>query len=545
MTKEIWTMAGKPASPPSSSALPNLTQTDRVLLDLLRDGVAERSAIRNERAGSRAPKPEDTKRARLERNQERLEALFNEASARPAINRAFRDASVDTEELRAKADRAAWRDIATAVNIIRSPAERQADERRREAIAEVARAIVEKRGGGAQETGAAWMDVLEEQVRASFTGQDMRDAVVAKRLVDWTEAALGLVPGPVAARARLALVEHAYGEADGAERWPLRDALREVFSEDKTGRYARPSPDAEFADGRAQRPREVNRIWLDEGEVTPQGERQVREFVDAAQPAERSAEPGLIPRLRGYFAGKQPETGTGIDQDVLGEDDGIPESLRRRYAVHVSDDRRTIELFEAGAKTAAITLDAKSISTSHNEGAVIADIILLARDRGWQSLKVAGTAEFKDAVWLEARKAGLVAQHEPSSAVKAALEKWERERPANQIQQAPAPSSDASPRDELARAFAAKSPEQRLADPRFRNAQLELMIGIRTAEKELARPIAEMPEVAKALTAAVREQLANGKVFDAPFVRPSMPKAVPRQAPKPRIEADRITSPRP
>lgn len=83
-----------------------------------------------------------------------------------------------------------------------------------------------------------------------------------------------------------------------------------------------------------------------------------------------------------------------------------------------------------------------------------------------------------------------------------------------------------------------------MADPRFRNAQLVLAIGIRSAEKELGRPIAEMPDVAKAMTAAIREQLAAGKVFDAPFVKPSQPTPVPRPVAAPRIEPERVASPR-
>ena len=198
----------------------------------------------------------------------------------------------------------------------------------------------------------------------------------------------------------------------------------------------------------------------------------------------------------------------------------MPDALKRRYAVHVSRDGQTIELFEAGAKAAAITLDAKSIRTSHNEGVAISDIILLARDRGWQALKVSGTAEFKDAVWLEASKAGLSVQHDPSSAARAALAKWDQERPANQIQQdgsARTREQGAQRGDELAQAFAAKSAEERLADPRLRNAQLELMIGIRTAEKELKRPIAEMPEVTQALTAAVPRTAGAGNDVRRPF----------------------------
>ena len=523
-----------------------LAQTDRVLLDLLRDGIAERSAIRNARGEARAQRPEDTKRARLEHTQQRLETILEEALGIPTINRALRDRDFDIPALREAGERGAWREVVTAINVVRPTAERQAEDQRRAAIAEATRAIVETRDGGQANDRGRWIEALEEQVRGSVGGKDPADAEAAKRLLEWAEAALSVVPEPVAIGARVALVDHAYGRREVGpddQRSPIQVALRVLLKEDDSGRYTHPSHGEAETREQARRPRELNRIWADEGGATPHGERQVEELADASRPAEPTAEQGLFGRLRGYFRARQ-EAASPL-RDVVGEDDGIPESLRRRYAIHVSDDRKTIELFEAGAKAPAITLDAKSISTPHDEGVVIADIIVLARDRGWQSLKVAGSAEFKDAVWFEASKAGLVAQHEPSSAVKAALAKWEAERPQNEIQQAPSsPSQATSAGKDLARAFAEKSPEERLADPRLRNAQLELMVGIRTAEKELKRPIAEMPDVAKALTAAVRQQLESGRAFDAPFVKPSPPKPVLREVAKPKIDPDMASWPR-
>ena len=297
-------------------------------------------------------------------------------------------------------------------------------------------------------------------------------------------------------------------------------------------------------------PAGLNRITAADGLESEGSERQIASLAAAsAEPgdgiAAKDAGAGLWSRLRSLAERRRADNEPHNQPADPAED--LPEALRRRYGVHVSEDRKTIQLFENGMSTPAITLDDRAISTPHNNGAVIADVVLLARDRGWQSLKVSGTAEFKDAVWLEAAKQGLSVGHDASPAARAAFEKWDRERPNNEVQEAGPPSGQGPSRRqgaELAAAFMQKSAEERLADPRLRNAQLELMVGIRTAEKELRKPIAEMPDVALALTAAVREQLVQGKVFDAPFVKPSQPRASTKPVLNPRIEADRIPPPR-
>jgi hypothetical protein len=323
--------------------------------------------------------------------------------------------------------------------------------------------------------------------------------------------------------------------------------------EDRQGEAQAPAQPGASAvqqpDDTTSRRKPANRIEAPDAEETASSLRQVAEFAEhlaSATVAPATPGPTLFARARAFLQdrGDKEVPAAPIDDDA---GDGVPEALRQRYAVHVSDDRKTISLFEKGSKTAAITLDGHSIMTPHNEGVVIADIVALARDRGWQALKISGTAEFKDAVWLEANKAGLTVQHEPSAAIQAHFAKWERDRPENRIQAATPARPDGPARttgDELGAAFAAKTSEERLADPRFRNAQLELMVGVRTAEKELGRPIADMPDVLQALTAAVRQQLAHGRVFDAPFVKAEQRKAVTRQVTNPKIDADRIPPPR-
>lgn len=430
------------------------------------------------------------------------------------------------------------------------------DDVRREVVLRAAQAIDAGREGGADVT-TEWLDDLEREVRASYGARDPGDEEVAARFVEWAEEALVSASNPVAKAAqatleRAATIRGVEGAVIGAE--PI---LRELGAEGDqridaeslaltAARTPAEPEDPAVVPRRAQAEGErFNRIEP-VVEESGQGARQVADFVDRVASTGQKPpvrRPGLFARLRGMIDREGPEVAQERPDTPASDD--ISEALRRRYAVHVSDDRKTIQLFENGARSPAITLDARSISTSHNEGVVVADVVALARDRGWQALKVAGTAEFKDSIWLEGSKAGLTVQHEPSPAVRAAFEKWDQERPENRIEQGPAKPDGVAPRrDDLGASFAAKSPEERLADPRLRNAQLELMIGIRTAEQELGRPIAEMPDVMKALSVAVREQLSNGRVFDAPFVKPEQPRAAPKQIVNPKIEADRIPPPR-
>lgn len=405
---------------------------------------------------------------------------------------------------------------------------------------------------------------LEDQVRVSVGQGAGTDAAVASLLFDRVERVIDIAPAPIADELRQALVRRAYEaelEDDTAPRH--RDRVgREpagVMAGDEEGRYAVPErirraeqdlrATEEAAERQVDGPRRndrVNRIEAADGARSEQADRQVEEFVELVREPTRIAtasdRSGLLSRLRDFVSRRDVEV---VGQGAPDADEAtIPEALRRWYGVHVSDDQRKIELFETGAKAAAITLDSRSISTPHNEGAVIAHVVALARDRGWQTLKVDGTAEFKEVIWLEATKVGLAVTHQPSPATLAAYEKWNRERPENRAQRAPRQGTEAQQqgREDLGTLFAARSPEERLADPRLRNAHLELVAGIRTAEKELGRSIGELPEVRRALTAAVGQRLSSGKVFEAPFLTPDRVHPTVKQINNPTIDGDKIPS---
>lgn len=94
----------------------------------------------------------------------------------------------------------------------------------------------------------------------------------------------------------------------------------------------------------------------------------------------------------------------------------------------------------------------------------------------------------------------------------------------------------------LAQSFLDKTPEQRLADPRLRDAQLTLAIGFRTAEQQLGGPVAQLPDVADQLQRAVSRQLAAGHLFDTPVIKP--PQQPVEEASLRHAEAERPAPPK-
>ena len=558
---------GGPAEPLGEHSA-GLSEGDRELLLTVSQHTASREALYENLDDGFDAFQRELYYEKIDVNQDRLNEALESVLKSPSLSSAFTKAGYDPDELRSLGKDGAWdSDVADVIYFVGSGLNRHEVAARQEAASQQVTAMEQAGVDQRPSTADRLVTEFEGQVRADIAGGDRIDeSEVASRLVDRVEQVIAMAPEPIADQLRQALMRRAFeAELDGDGAPVPRDRLGSelgmiLAGDDEDGRSPIPTRDrraesdleaAEEARSRQEKRRHEgsNRIEASDGASSEQSAGQVREFVELiAEPASRATEAhgvGFLGRLRGMLRPGDTKTTTSA---VAADDDAtIPEALRRRYGVHVSDDQKKIELFESGAKVASITLDARSISTSHNEGVVIADVVALARDRGWQTLKVDGTAEFKDAVWLEANKVGLAVNHHPSSATQATYKKWDRERPDNKVQQAPGAQSDGvtrPARQDLAALFADKNPEDRLADPRLRNAQLELMIGIRTAEKELGKTIGEMPDVQKALTAAVGQRLANGKVFDPPFVKPEQTRPAARQVVNPTIEADKIPAPR-
>lgn len=274
------------------------------------------------------------------------------------------------------------------------------------------------------------------------------------------------------------------------------------------------------------------------------------QLIAATPPAEKDVKPGtakpddggFMKQLGDRFFRRNEQTASATPPDAKRSDESAVETARKpkladdkceladdienrvkaRYTVVATNQGKKVELYEQGIDKPAISLDAKSISTTADRGAVVQDVVTLARDRGWQTLKVSGSATFKDEVWLEASKQGIKAAHEPSPRMQAEFDKWKQLQPGNTVADA-RPDAPGAPlrKEDLGQLFTRLSPQERLADPRFQNAQLELAVTNRVAERETGNRLAQMPEVERALVGLIAAQLSNGKVFDTPHVKPA------------------------
>ena len=80
----------------------------------------------------------------------------------------------------------------------------------------------------------------------------------------------------------------------------------------------------------------------------------------------------------------------------------IPESVRQRF--HVSDDKY---YFRDQKQTLAFEDKGQKITTGHEQSLVVQSMVELAVAKGWQGIKVRGTATFKREAWLAASERGL------------------------------------------------------------------------------------------------------------------------------------------
>ena len=220
-------------------------------------------------------------------------------------------------------------------------------------------------------------------------------------------------------------------------------------------------------------------------------------------------------------------------------------AIRKNYlVVHESGK---VGLYEPASKAPTITLDAKSISTKHEKGAAIEDSVKLALDRGWTSLKVNGTQEFKDAVWLEAKKYDLKVAHAPSPVVRAEFEKWREtnelrpvpqrsglENPAAAKGQTPAAPAPEKPQRDLGSDYLKSTVQQRLQDPQLRNAELSARAARDIATQKFGADNPKLPIALANVDKIVSEKLRTGHTFSVPMQTPPTPK-IPTPA-KPRHE---------
>jgi putative DNA primase/helicase len=115
-----------------------------------------------------------------------------------------------------------------------------------------------------------------------------------------------------------------------------------------------------------------------------------------------------------------PQLPNGKQADKEREDDTIVlrlPDLSRRYlkagdAYYFRDDHTTLAFSDQG----------KRLHTAHDDADVARSMVQLAAGKGWQSLKLSGSEEFKREAWLEANLRGLAVEgYEPKAPDKARL----------------------------------------------------------------------------------------------------------------------------
>lgn len=221
------------------------------------------------------------------------------------------------------------------------------------------------------------------------------------------------------------------------------------------------------------------------------------------------------------------------------------ETIRKNYLVVHENGK--VGLYEPSAKAPTITIDAKAISTKHEKGAAIEDSVKLALDRGWTSLKVNGTQEFKDAVWLDAKKYDLKVAHAPSPLVRAEFDRWREtnelrplpqrsglESPAGlKSSQSPTVSpAPEKPQRDLASDYLKATTQQRLQDPQLRNAELSARAAREIATQKFGADNPKLPIALANVDKIISDRLKVGHTFSAPTQTPPTPKITPPSKPR-------------
>lgn len=118
--------------------------------------------------------------------------------------------------------------------------------------------------------------------------------------------------------------------------------------------------------------------------------------LEPAQQPEDSPTPSLLQRLGAMFTGKETEA---IDNPWLPEP---PESIAKRYLYTNGE-----YYFRDRNNARAFSDEGERLKTPGNDPIVIASMVEVAKMKGWTSLHLKGTDEFKREAWYQAKLAGL------------------------------------------------------------------------------------------------------------------------------------------
>ena len=97
----------------------------------------------------------------------------------------------------------------------------------------------------------------------------------------------------------------------------------------------------------------------------------------------------------------------------------LPEAISAKF-ISVGDS----VFYAKNTDSIAFTDKGNKLETEKNSKALVSDFIAIAKDRGWSSINVSGSQEFRSAAWIEAIKNGLIVRgYSPVDTDLAALQK--------------------------------------------------------------------------------------------------------------------------
>ena len=100
--------------------------------------------------------------------------------------------------------------------------------------------------------------------------------------------------------------------------------------------------------------------------------------------------------------------GTRKSEPLLNQHEAAAESLRHRFLE--ANNQFYFRSGPGGADTVAFADHGTSLTTDHEDPAVIHGMLLLAQAKGWTSLRVKGSDTFKAEAWMSATMAGIEVQ---------------------------------------------------------------------------------------------------------------------------------------
>jgi hypothetical protein len=129
----------------------------------------------------------------------------------------------------------------------------------------------------------------------------------------------------------------------------------------------------------------------------------------------------------------------------------LPDRLRRRY-LHEARAGGTRAYYRDATSTAELFRDeGRRLSTTRNDPHLVADLVAIAVHRGWQTVEVRGTTDFRREAWRAARLAGLTVEgYRPTERDEQDLERRQaRQRPDRSVAKPPPDRAPPTAQDRL------------------------------------------------------------------------------------------------